>query len=236
MKAILLRVGMDLGTDGALGPICADGTFEYIPLSERNPEDTSEIRTYVTIVGRTGRPLSDFLPPVIARRVPHADPDFFGCTYGDTRKRNYLLSLQHGDLLVFYAGLVPFGSAALPRGLYLIGYFTVDKVADFRSFDDDEILQHVKRYPGNAHLKRIRIEKDLVLVIGDRLRSTLLPRAILISEPRPDKRGRSYLAVSAKCEACLGISGSIQRSVPPRFIRDEPHMKNLKRILGIRRS
>ncbi len=31
MKAMLLRVGMDTGTDGALGPVFPDGSFEYIP-------------------------------------------------------------------------------------------------------------------------------------------------------------------------------------------------------------
>ncbi len=33
-KALLLRVGLDRGTGGALGPIYPDGTFEYIPIPE----------------------------------------------------------------------------------------------------------------------------------------------------------------------------------------------------------
>ncbi len=233
MKAMLLRVGMDTGTDGALGPVFPDGSFEYIPLSERDPSDTLETRTYAAMRGRHGRPLSDFLPVRIAGRVPHADPDFEGCTYGDTRKRTYLLSLAPGDLLVFYTGLAPFGHTRLPRGLYLIGYFTVNAVLDFRTLGGSALQRCTKQFPGNAHMKRRHIEKDLVLVAGDCSRSGLLPHAILISEPRPDRRGRPYFAVSAECEAYLGITGSIQRSVPPRFIRDKEHLTHLKTLLGI---
>lgn len=36
-KALLLRVGMDRGTGGALGPIFDDGSFEYTPIPEREP-------------------------------------------------------------------------------------------------------------------------------------------------------------------------------------------------------
>jgi len=32
MKAMLLRVGIDKGTDGILAPIFNDRTFEYIPI------------------------------------------------------------------------------------------------------------------------------------------------------------------------------------------------------------
>ena len=45
MKALLLRVGIDKGTDGALAPIFKDGSFEYIPISEGDPE-SKEDRTY----------------------------------------------------------------------------------------------------------------------------------------------------------------------------------------------
>jgi Nucleotide modification associated domain 3 len=34
-KALLLRVGIDRGTGGGLGPIFPDGTFEYVPIPER---------------------------------------------------------------------------------------------------------------------------------------------------------------------------------------------------------
>jgi hypothetical protein len=33
-KILLLRVGIDMGCGGTLGPIFQDGTFEYVPIPE----------------------------------------------------------------------------------------------------------------------------------------------------------------------------------------------------------
>lgn len=60
MKALLLRIGIDKGTDGALGPIFEDKSFEYIPISERH--QSTEERTYRNTLGRKGQPLSTYLP------------------------------------------------------------------------------------------------------------------------------------------------------------------------------
>lgn len=38
MKAMLLRVGIDKGCGGVLAPIFEDGSFEYIPIPESDPE------------------------------------------------------------------------------------------------------------------------------------------------------------------------------------------------------
>ena len=54
MRAMLLRVGIDQGTDGVLAPIFEDGTFEYIPMSEIDPR-SSEDRPYENTMGRSGR-------------------------------------------------------------------------------------------------------------------------------------------------------------------------------------
>ena len=35
---MLLRVGIDKSSDGVLSPIFSDGTFEYIPLSEKDDQ------------------------------------------------------------------------------------------------------------------------------------------------------------------------------------------------------
>jgi len=85
---LLLRVGMDRGAGGALGPIFDDGTFEYIPIPES--EEALNERTYATLVGSHGLPLAKFLPRRLARVHPHVDPDFTSMTYGDAlpRKRH----------------------------------------------------------------------------------------------------------------------------------------------------
>ena len=47
MQALLLRVGIDLGY-GALSPIFADNTYEYIPIyyKDKKENEKNEIRTY----------------------------------------------------------------------------------------------------------------------------------------------------------------------------------------------
>ena len=59
MKAMLLRIGIDSTAGGALGPIFDDGSFEYIPIPEGC--DSGERKTYRNIIGRKGKPLSEFL-------------------------------------------------------------------------------------------------------------------------------------------------------------------------------
>jgi hypothetical protein len=215
---MLLRIGIDKGTDGALGPIFSDGTFEYIPISEGDAE-SSEDRTYANTIGRSGQPFSTYLPRGIANRTMHYDPEFNTFTYGDpTVKRKYLVKLAPGDLLVFYAGLTPFQHTQFPTGLYLIGYFTVLHVFDFNALIPQEINALYARYPNNAHLKRQMDPSDLVLIVGAPGQCKLLEKAIPISEKKLNVNGIPYDAVSQKMEQLLGISGSIQRSIPPRSI------------------
>ncbi len=233
MKAILLRVGIDKGTDGTLAPIFQDGSFEYVPISEGDSQ-SKEDRTYKNTIGRAGKPLSTYLPRGIESRTMHFDPEFETFTYGDpTSKRNYLLKLREEDILIFYAGLSPFQNDKHKIGLYIIGYFTVKNVLDFNHLSQKEIEIYHQLYPNNAHLKRSYETEGLVIIVGDKIRSKLLNKAVLISQPEYDKRGRTYHAVSSMMEELLGISGSIQRSIPPRVITEEHNLKNLQHILGM---
>ncbi|PWI49617.1 hypothetical protein CEE45_00365 [Candidatus Heimdallarchaeota archaeon B3_Heim] len=232
MKAMLLRIGIDKGTDGALAPIFNDGSFEYIPISEK--KESAENRTFITTIGRSGKFLSDYLPKKVASRKFHFDPEFETFTYGDpTSKRNYLVNLIENDLLVFYAGLTPYKTNKYKEALYIIGYFTVDKVIDFSQTNRSVAKSHHKLFSNNAHIKRSHHSKDLIIVIGKKGNSRLLEEAVLISKPKLNKIGRIYHTVSPDMETLLGISGSIQRSIPPRLIKDEKNITNLKRLLNI---
>ncbi len=234
MKAMLLRVGIDKGTDGALGPIFKDGRFEYIPISEYD-ENSKENRTYKNTIGRKGKLFSTYLPRSIWNRKIHYDPEFDTFTYGDpTSKRDYLLKLGKGDLLVFYAGLTPYQNRVYKTALYIIGYFLVDRIIDFNKLSKKEIEDVFQRYSNNAHIKRKENVNDLVIVVGNQKHSRLLDKAILISETKLDKRGRPYQAVSKEVKELLGISGSIQRSIPPRFIYKSKYIDNLRKMLKIK--
>jgi hypothetical protein len=230
MKAMLLRVGIDKGTDGALAPIFADGSFEYIPLSEKN-SSTQEKRTFNNTKGSNGVYFSEYLPDKIINRKLHFDPEYETYTYGDQSvKRNYLLKLEKNDLLVFYAGLSPYKNTNHEEALYIIGYFQVDDVVDFSEINPTERINYSKMYKNNAHIKSDSFDK-LVVIKGNYKTSKLLKRAVLISKKRPNKIGRGYHAVSPEMEVMLGISGSIQRSIPPRFVEGE-YFENLKHILN----
>ncbi|MFZ2472161.1 MAG: hypothetical protein WAW52_09515 [Methanothrix sp.] len=233
MKAMLLRIGIDSTAGGALGPIFDDGSFEYIPIPEGWV--SQERNTYKDIIGRRGRPLSEYIPEAIADFVVHYDPEFETCTYGDptSPKRSRLLKLEKNDLLVFYAGLDPYNNIKYERGLYIIGYFLVDTVIDFNTLADIEIEDYYNIYKNSAHLKRNGSVNDLVMVVGEKNGSKLLDKAIKISQLRNNIKGSRYHAVSKEMERLLGISGSIQRSSTPRIIIEEIHLKNLRDLLGL---
>lgn len=230
---MLLRVGIDKGCGGALAPIFEDGSFEYIPIPEED-HDSTESRTYNNTKGRSGYPLAYYVPRKINDYSMHVDPEFRTFTYGDpTSKRNNLLKLDENDLLIFYAGLTPFMNRNYEEALYIIGYFTIDKVIDFNQLTEKETLKTTLQYPNNAHIKRSYDYQDLVIIVGKKEKSTLFDKAILISAKKNDKRGRPYHAVSPEMEKLLGIHGSIQRSIPPRLIKEKENLTNLQKILGI---
>jgi hypothetical protein len=233
MKAMLLRVGIDKSSDGVLAPIFRDGSFEYIPLSESD-EKSGEKRTYHDIRGIQGKTLSSYLPQIVADRKVHLDPEFITFTYGDVgRKAGYLLKLEPGDLLVFYAGLTPQQESEHPEALYIIAYFTVREILDFKKYSPDEIQDIRKQYPENSHPLRDSGINEMVMVVGDPEKSELLEKPILISEKKLNRIGRAYHAVSPLMGELLGIKGSIQRSIPPRFINGQDKITNLKVLLGL---
>jgi len=86
-------------------------------------------------------------------------------------------------------------------------------------------------YKNNAHIKFNGLE-DLVIIKGRKETSKLLDKSILISKKKLNIIGRKYYVVSPELEELLGISGSIQRSIPPRFVRGI-HMKNLIQMLDL---
>lgn len=229
MKALLLRVGIDKGCGGTLGPIFDDGSFEFVPIPESVAPPNAV--TYNDRIGRMGKRLSTYVPPRMKNAPMHEDPEFLTYTYGDpTTKRYFLLKLAVGDLLVFYAGLQPFATDRYQEALYIIGYFPIKRVIDFNSLSKAERDGYCHQYSNNAHLKRQNALDNLVIVEGNK-HSRILQKALLISEKRPDKRGRMTHALSSEMEDLLGISGFIQRSIPPRFVSGEHNVNSLINLL-----
>lgn len=201
-KALLLRIGMDRGTGGALGPIYPDGTFEYIPIPETIPSDCPF--TYATLPGRRVSALANVLPARLARLCPHIDPDFDSCTYGDAlpRKRQQLLRLAPGDLLVFYAGLVPDPPVERPR-LFVTGYFRVKRAHHLKASDMDR-ADLLRSFGGTAHFLRRERDAELALVEGEPGECVSFAQAL----PLGDEHDRLFSGL-----ASFGYQGSLLRAV-----------------------
>lgn len=219
-KALLLRVGIDRGAGGALAPIFHDGSFEYVPIPETVA--TRSCLTYATLPGRHVNSLATVLPPRLASRQPHLDPDFAAAAYGDAAlgKRRQLLKLSRGDVVVFYAGLAPSPPQDRPR-LFAIGTLRVSRVHDLRG--GEPIGADLRaRLGGTAHFLRQPRDPELALVEGESGGATLFERAV----PLGDGRDRMLPDL-----ARLGYKGSLLRSVG-HWICGHEHLRLLQAWLA----
>src|SRR6266700_3464413 len=128
---VLLRVGVDSGEGGIQGPLFDNGAFDYLPIPDTWNRQNKIL--YGNTFGRHKRLLCEYWPErkreLYRVQAIHFDPEFETFTYGDpTRPKQSLRFLQPGDLLVFYAGLQPWGTQLGFHGdahLYIMGYFVV---------------------------------------------------------------------------------------------------------------
>jgi len=222
MQILLLRIGIDLGTGGALGPIFPDGSFEYIPIPESKASPRS-VR-YSDIIARSGGTLDRFVPPRYCGTAAHFDPEFETFTYGDPTKykRGQLLRLRRGDLLVFYAGLRP------PRQnngsvLYLIGFFTVDCICNV-SHKEPWPPPDLRHLWANAHFRRNTPDEGLVVVQGARDGSRLLERAVQLTDEHQN--------ILPGLFDTLGLEGSIKRSGAGRWVPEHQVCRAAEWILS----
>jgi hypothetical protein len=223
MNVVLLRVGIDRGCGGMLGPLFADGSFEFIPIyDERWPER----RTYGNTRGRHGRRFIEYFPPSrqeSMRQVRlHNDPEFDTFTYGDpTQPKRSLRRLQPGDLLVLYVGLQGWGDCRMPAGLFLVGYFEVEHAGLYPELVAEMGTPGVRRlFRNNPHVRYAdpAHHDKLVLVKGSE-KSRLLNKAVRLSALKRgvDGGGRPVFvldrAIRKHCGSFSKLN-AIQRSIP----------------------
>ena len=203
-KVLFLRVGIDCGCGGALGPIFPNRSFEYVPIPETISVGPRSVY-YRDLRARHGGTLAQYVPPRYREGPAHYDPEFETFTYGDPTsiKRGQLLRLEKGSFLVFYAGLRPVGSENGNR-LYIIGFFMIESVKEIVPTKPwpPKTARHWMR---NAHFRRPRPDPGLVVVRGNPGSSKLLDQAIEISD-------QAQFA-NALFRKRTGISGSLKRAV-----------------------
>lgn len=225
MQVVLLRVGIDTGSGGILGPLFKNGSFEYVPISDGfNGRGISD-QTYGNTKGEcTKRLLLHYFPersqPKRLDTPIHYDPEFETFTYGDpTSPKRGLRKLKKGDLLVFYAGLVGSDFRCDPA-LYIIAYFEVEKAGLAAEFGKQELQRDFGK---NFHVRHKAVfanQKDRLVLVKGSKRSRLLKKAKRISILGPDKDGRPIHVLSPQMQKVFGDFGghvSIQRS-PPRWV------------------
>ncbi|QDT59470.1 hypothetical protein SV7mr_19770 [Stieleria bergensis] len=236
-KAVLLRVGIDSGCGGIQSPLFADGSFEFVCIPDNKQVS---IHRYGNLVGKNGRPHSDYFPvrkqESVAKKCIHLDPEFETFTYGDpTTPKRSLRKLERGDYLIFYCGLQEWDEETgwhtdTPPALYLAGYFVVELAGMAADFTKTTLK---KEFGKNFHVRYPTVfEKqhdDLVLVKGGP-ESRLLEKAHRISSVGEDRAGKPLKVLSPQMQKVFGTFGgrvSIQRS-PPRWVEPEFVEKAIK--------
>ncbi len=224
MQVVLLRVVIDTGSGGILGPLFKNGSFEYVPISDGfNGRGISD-QTYGNTKGKcTKRLLLYYFPARLQqkrRNTPmHYDPEFEIFTYGDpTAPKRGLRKLERGDLLVFYAGLEGWDFRCDPA-LYIIAYFEVEKAGLAAEFGRQELQRDFGKNFHVRHKVVLANQKNRLVLVKGSKRSRLLRRAKRISILGSDKNGRPIHVLSPQMRKVFGdFDGhiSIQRSPPRR--------------------
>ncbi len=220
MQVVLLRVGIDTGRGGILGPLFRDGSFEYVPIPDRRGIDK---RTYGNTRGRHGQKMINYFPEgrreTMSGQSIHFDPEFRTFTYGDpTTPKASLKRLNGGSLLVFYAGLKGWDFACQPA-LYIIGYFEVSHAGVATSFTHAE-LTHFRNNFHVMHAGVFKQQKHSLVLVKGGTGSRLLEKAVKISSLGKDKAGHPLYRLSPHMQRIFGnFDGhtGIQRS-PPRWV------------------
>ena len=228
MQVVLLRVGIDTGSGGIHSPLFKNGTFEFVPISDKRNRFGVNLETYGNTRGTVHRKLLvGYFPERRQAKANdlclHNDPEFQTYTYGDpTTPKAGLRKLKKGDLLVFYAGLQGWGWHRDPA-LYIIGYFEIEKAVLAREHTWKDLQSEFRR---NFHVRHRPVfehqKKRLILVKGGR-GSRLLKKARCISVQAKNKAGRLIHVLSPAMRRVFGdFDGhvSIHRS-PPRFVFPE---------------
>jgi hypothetical protein len=161
---------------------------------------------------RYGKTLANYIPFEYHHIVAHLDPDFENFTYADRTddpRGNQIRKLEPSDYVFFVQSLAPFTQEAysvktvghfgwFQKGLmakYLIGYFrvhdtylimrdetgrsmfSISKNEDVTDELDSNLLIRIDQ---NVHSKRS--EDEYFIVVGERDQSTLLARAVKLTE------------------------------------------------------
>ena len=195
MRLFLVNVGVnseDAARRGLRSPVFADGTFEFVPITERSDlNSVAGIATYADLSSHTGqvRNIGELVPEAMRARRVHADPEFKTYTYGDTlssRAAN-LKHVRRGDHVWFLARLWEHDGRRWSgdSDFYLIGFLDVERNILVPPGTAPEGLEQEVRHriSENAHYKRLALARDrsaFRVLVGSLQRSRRFEYAIRV--------------------------------------------------------
>lgn len=216
MRGYLIRIAVDQAYGGWNGPVDpVTNEFVYVPIPESRPMRAELATPYAAV----SPALDDFaarhpaarrsamtLPPELATKNMHLDPDFDQLTYGDsgTRRGRGLTSLCVGDIVVFYGGLRPVAECRHRLVYALLGLYRVAQVVRAGELDEPE-------WRANAHTRCQAIEPSDVIVRAAADASGRLSRCIPIGEFR-DRAYRVERHILSEWGGLSCRDGYLQRS------------------------
>lgn len=230
-KSMISSVGINIGSqtnpeEHGRGPIYSDGSFEYVPITER--DETVDYPTYGDLENNASivqEHLND---------VAHFDPEFpelgpgENYTYGDPGdiKRKSLRKLSQGDYVFFYGTLDYEDDRPVERywinedwGGYILGHFrlAVDPIVGKEEYQNaPEDIKNVLE--NNAHLRRNELDENIVFILGD------LDRSVLYETPIPLSLPSTTLTTASKANHLFEMDGVNKKSAwhrgPVEFNQD----------------
>ena len=120
--------------------------------------------------------------------------------------------LEHGDYLIFYAGLQNWDESTgwvngEPPGLYIIGYFLVEMAGMATDFSRETLK---REFGDNFHVRYpsvFKLQKDQLVLIKGGLGSRLLQKAHKISTMGEDRAGKPLKVLSPEMQKIFGDFG-----------------------------
>ncbi|WP_147437688.1 MULTISPECIES: hypothetical protein [unclassified Halorubrum] len=190
VSAVAINVGSQTGEPLGRGPIFSDGSFQYVPITEKYDEAV-DWPTYADL-GYT-----NLTSGSSGELVTHFDPEFPELPGGEhytfadpgRTKTRHLAKLSEGDYVFLYGTLDFVGSRRQQYwitdgwGGYVFGHFQLQR--DPISIQEYRELSEAEQAPfsNNAHLRRPEQDSNLVMLLGDPENSKLYETAVPLTLP-----------------------------------------------------
>lgn len=233
---MLLRVGADSKYGGFHSPIFSNQTYKFIPIPDFNVVAAHRIEYRDYLWGQEH--IIDYIPDSISAPTHdgnkiagrkeehynpwfvHDDPEYRTCTYGSPKhvkggaiEKNYkkLLSLEGGDLLVFYAAFsaIDVNLTDSLSGYYIFAYFVIENKIEYEN--PNSLSNNLRNRIQNNH-HYLHGWSDQIVVTGDKKQSRVFKKAVLLSLKSQNLIGSNYYPCKFMRDLLMGYNKALNLS------------------------